>query len=225
MDPLTSFQNFLHNKDRKLTPPPEIMLNAKALSHLLTENVHPILYPKWFTITPAGTLIAYSTPASTTELRHQAALVSSTWRDYDARIRTARTQAPPEDPHSTAAAEAAADRKEEGLQALTIETPIATIIARLIQQRLLLVLVAPLPEVPGQQHKERPEFEVHAEGEGDERYPGKNEGSEDESNVETSGANVGMSVLRMQREKVDKGIVMIKEELQKRGFVMPEGVD
>lgn len=60
------------------------------------------------------------------------------------------------------------------------------------------------------QAKERPEFEVHAEGPDDERYPPASE---------------IVSVLGKQREKVDNGVVMIREELTRRGFVMPEGVD
>lgn len=195
----------IFNAIAELTKPPVgpvIMLNAKALSQLLTENVHPILYPKWFIITPAGTLIAYSTPAATPELRHQAALVSSTWRDHDTRLRAAPSQQdsaakPPPSPAPV-------------LQALTIETPTVTIIARAIQARLLLVLVAPLSVPEGlHQAKQRPEFDVHAEGPEDERYPKDGE----------------MSVLGKQREKVDNGVVMIREELGRRGFDMPEGVD
>jgi len=35
------------NADYKPSQDPETMINAKALSQLLTENVHPILYPNW----------------------------------------------------------------------------------------------------------------------------------------------------------------------------------
>jgi len=177
----------------------ETMLNAKALSQLLNENVHPVLYPKWFIITPNGTLIAYSTPASTAELRQQAALVSSTWKDQETRVRSAPLQ-DATTPQSSS----------QQLQALTIETPTATIIAKPIQPRLLLVLVAPLPEGTAHGRTDASEFTVHAERVDDDRYP-----------QETG----KLSLLEKQRAKVDNGVVMIKEELTRRGFDMPEGVD
>jgi len=80
------------------------------------------------------------------------------------------------------------------------------IIVRPIEKRLLLVLVAPLPE--GIRPQERPLFQCEVEQRGDPRFP-------------PEGDFEGTAVLDKQRKKVDAGVKVIREELEKVGFVMP----
>lgn len=80
------------------------------------------------------------------------------------------------------------------------------IIVRPIQQRLLLVLVASLPE--GIHPQERPLFQCEVEKKGDPRFP-------------PEGDFEGTAVLNKQRKKIDAGVKLIREELEKVGFVMP----
>ena len=82
-------------------------------------------------MSPNGTLLAYSKPVQTKELRDQAALISMTWKDHcqgrqKPSVRNGTTQ-----DHSL----------KPALKTLTIETPDCNIIVRLLQPELLLVLI------------------------------------------------------------------------------------
>ena len=57
------------------------MLNAKALSELLSKNRDERLCKRWFLITPNGTLLAYSKPTNIRDLRRQAAMAALSWQE------------------------------------------------------------------------------------------------------------------------------------------------
>ena len=66
------------------------MLNVRGLTELLTQNKDDKLCKRWWLMTPNGTLLAYSHPANTRDLRNQAAMVALSWQEHEfAKIREA----------------------------------------------------------------------------------------------------------------------------------------
>ncbi|RYO65119.1 hypothetical protein AA0113_g5612 [Alternaria arborescens] len=131
------------------------MINIAKVSDWLTNNTNKYVWPQLFLMSPNGTLLAYSKPVQTKELRDQAALISMTWKDHcqgrqKPSVRNGTTQ-----DHSL----------KPALKTLTIETPDCNIIVRLLQPELLLVLIGRI--APSRKQA----FKISAEGQGDPRYP------------------------------------------------------
>ncbi|KAF2860618.1 hypothetical protein K470DRAFT_216848, partial [Piedraia hortae CBS 480.64] len=61
---------------------PEAMLNAKALTELLSKNSDEKLYRRWWLTTANGTLLAYNVPADLRSLRKQVAAAVMLWQDH-----------------------------------------------------------------------------------------------------------------------------------------------
>jgi hypothetical protein len=156
--------------------PSKKMLNSKKLTELLTENVHPKLFPKWMWVlkpelrkkltnhysvmSPNATLLAYTGPSNIKELRDQAALISILWREAEHDNKKQNPKSQNVDLTSSAVLQPGS------LETLTIESEKSNIIVRAIQPRLLLILVGGRPP-----NREENFFKITAEALGDARYP------------------------------------------------------
>ncbi|GAB7338432.1 hypothetical protein MBLNU457_4721t1 [Dothideomycetes sp. NU457] len=192
------------------------MLNVRALNGLLTENTDARLFPRWFIITPNGTLIAHSTPTNIRSLRDQIALISITWKEQVAERLSHQNNNTTSPDHAS-------------LETLTLEFDRRTVIVRHLQAKILLVLEGGAP--PGYT-----EVKVTAEGPGDPRYPALTDGMNGVVNgngsaygspSQASGStavSVGRraKVLDLQRRKMDALARLIKENLESSVFGMPE---
>ncbi|TKA80263.1 hypothetical protein B0A55_03039 [Friedmanniomyces simplex] len=105
------------------------MLNAKALSELLSKNSDERLCKRWYLMTPNGTLLAHTQPTSARELRQQVAMVALSWQEQ-------------QQPSSTELDEAS---RKRDLYTLLIESDVHNILVRKIQPQLLLVLEGGVP--------------------------------------------------------------------------------
>ena len=155
-------------------------------------------------MSPSGTLLSYTTPIDIRSLRDQAALLSLTWKDHALK-----------NPH---------------LHTLTVETPHSNIIVRAIQPSLLLALVGTVP--PSRAREEL--FRITPEADGEARYPPAVEEGEGEvsvgsgkaasvlSTVSSRERDVKGGVLHIQRKKVDALTGYLREEFERKGFVMPD---
>jgi hypothetical protein len=195
-------------------------------------------------MSPNGTLLAYSKPVQTKELRDQAALISLVWKESC----TGRHKLPPRTgtTHSDQSLKPA-------LRTLTVETEDCNIIVRLLQPELLLVLVGRIP--PGKQQT----FNLAAEGFGDPRYPesdvpvsrpgssfnvpqgdasadrsalGTNEGLVVKgkapsllSNMSQRDKDIRTGTLHVQRKRLDALAEYILKDFEEAGFVMPADAD
>ncbi|KAI0577621.1 hypothetical protein TUN199_08398 [Pyrenophora tritici-repentis] len=131
------------------------MINIAKVSDWLTQNANKHIYPRLFLMSPNGTLLAYSKPVQTKELRDQAALISMAWKEHC----TGRQKFP-------ARAGTATDPSlRPALRTLTIETQDCNIIVRLLQPELLLVLIGRIAP------SKKQTFKISPEGQGDPRYP------------------------------------------------------
>ncbi|KAF1831651.1 hypothetical protein BDW02DRAFT_591010 [Decorospora gaudefroyi] len=219
------------------------MINITKMSHWLTQNVNEQLYPRLFLMSPNGTLLAYSKPVQTKELRDQAALISMAWKENctGRQKYPSRGGAAPE--HSL----------KPALQTLTIETEDCNIIVRLLQPELLLVLIGRIPPTRKQT------FRISAEGQGDSRYPEiqiplsrpsssskllqgdaaadtfapgagegiitKNKAPSLVSNMSQRDKDIRTGTLHVQRKKLDALADYVLKDFQDTGFVMPADAD
>lgn len=190
------------------------MLNAKALTELLTNNSDERLCKRWFLMTPNGTILAHSQPTNIRDLRTQATMAALSWQEHLGPARDSEET----DPEP---AERALPRM---LRTLTIESATANLIIRSIQSQLLLVLEGGVPP-------RRRTFEprVTPEGPSDAPYPpqdGQNfdavAGSSASSLAESTTSNAALGVLALQRRKLDALASSIVESFDKTGFKMPE---
>jgi hypothetical protein len=192
-------------------------------------------------MSPNGTLLAYSKPVQTKELRDQAALISMTWKDncqgrQKFSVRNGTNQ----------------DRSlKPALSTLTIETPDCNIIVRLLQPELLLVLIGRI--APGKKQA----FKISAEGQGDPRYPeadlptsrpgsrsqvlqgdaaNDNPGFQDRltvknkapsllSNMSQRDKDIRGGALHVQRKKLDALAEYVLQDFGDTGFIMPADAD
>ncbi len=192
------------------------MLNSKVLSEVLSKNSDNRLCKRWFLMTPKGTLLAYTHPASIRELRRRAAEVALLWREH---------QDPPRD--------GVGDGKDSKLampglvRTLTEESHTGNLIIRKIQPQLLLVLEGGVPP-------RRPNFESRTtvEGPGDEAYPPTNAqiantslSSSVSSAAASTNSSVSHGVLAMQRKKLDALAAAIAQSFELAGFKMPDEGD
>ncbi|KAK5737347.1 hypothetical protein LTR17_006764 [Elasticomyces elasticus] len=169
------------------------MLNARALSELLTKNSDERLCKRWLLMTPNGTLLAHTQPIDTRDLRQQVAMIAMSWQEQE--------QAKPED---TSGANRQPGNPRE-LQTLVLESTQSNILVRRIQPRLLLVLEGGVP--PRKQS-----FEPRVSAEDDNGEPLHNSSS-------TSTAKSG--VLELHSKKLDAMATAIATEFEQTGFKIP----
>jgi hypothetical protein len=194
-------------------------------------------------MSPNGTLLAYSKPVQTKELRDQAALISMAWKDNC----IGRQKLPPR--NGTASDQSL----KPALRTLTIETEDCNIIVRLLQPELLLVLIGKIPPTRKQT------FKISAEGHGDSRYPetdipvshpdssskllqvdaaadnyapGTGEGLVAKrrapslvSTMSQRERDIRTGTLHVQRKKLDALAEYILKDFEDTGFVMPADAD
>jgi hypothetical protein len=189
------------------------MLNAKALSELLTKNSDARLCKRWFLMTPNGTLLAYTKPTDIKDLRRQAARTALLWQEQ---LDAQRAGTEPETNKVQMPAL---------LQTLTIEMETGNTIVRKVQPQLLLVLEGGVPP-------RRPTFEPRTtpEGPGDGPYPATNTTQHNAPNLASSVSSaaestksvVSQSVLGLQRKKLDALAAAIAQNFEQTGFRMPD---
>ncbi|KAK3711491.1 hypothetical protein LTR37_009670 [Vermiconidia calcicola] len=192
------------------------MLNAKALSELLSKNSDERLCKRWFLMTPNGTLLAYNQPTHIRDLRRQAAKAALVWQEHQG------TQYP--DSAAADGLDASKISMPALLRTLTIEADDANLIIRKLQPQLLLVLEGGVPP-----RKQTFEPRVTPEGPGDATYPtqggqssGSAFGSSASSIAESAKSSVSQGVLGLQRRKLDALASAIAQNFEQTGFKMPE---
>ncbi|KAK4976666.1 hypothetical protein LTR42_002709 [Elasticomyces elasticus] len=104
------------------------MLNARALSELLTKNSDERLCKRWLLMTPNGTLLAHTQPIDTRDLRQQVAMIAMSWQEQE-QVKSEVTGGANRQPGNS-----------RELQTLVLESNQSNILVRRIQPRLLLVL-------------------------------------------------------------------------------------
>ena len=113
------------------------MLNVKGLTELLTQNRDDKLCKRWWLMTPNGTLLAYSQPANTRDLRNQAAMVALSWQEHEiAKVHEEHDE--DDEDHDPA-------EFMDRVRALTIEGETGNVIATRLQPHMLLVLEGGVP--------------------------------------------------------------------------------
>lgn len=180
-------------------------------------------------MTPNGSLMAYTLPANMKELRDQVALVSISWKEQLER-KDSENIDPQDRPDSPSEHERRVIRPD-AIEALTIEFDNRNVIVKYLQPKLLLVLEGGVP--PGR----RKELKVTAEAPGDARYPPEEHdtmnGSLNGAMLSSSAGSMAsttasaasfrrVSVLAIQRKKMEIMAQTIKDELQRSGFLMPD---
>lgn len=191
------------------------MLNAKALSELLSKNSDDRLCKRWFLMTPNGTVLAYSQPTNVRELRKQAAMAALSWQEHQGMSHGDQDNADTE----------TANIKMPGLlRTLTVESESANLIVRKLQPQMLLVLEGGIPP-------RRRTFEprVTPEGPGDVPYPSLDRPNVDSvvassasSVAESSKSSATLGILGMQRRKLDVLASALAQDFERTGFKMPE---
>ena len=191
------------------------MLNTRSLTDLFSQNSDERLCKRWYLVTCNGTLLANSQPTDVRELRKQVAMVIMSWQEQQAAVAQQ-----PNEPDSSL------DESDQPgrLQALTMEMDNANVIAYKLQPQLILVLEGGVPP-------RRPGFEakVTAEGPDDDTYPaddvsaaGPNLGTSVSSKTPSTGTNAAVSVLRLQRKKLEAMANAIMDDFERTGFKMPD---
>jgi hypothetical protein len=193
-----------------------VMLNVRGLTELLTQNKDDKLCKRWLLMTPNGTLLAYSHPANTRDLRNQAAMVALSWQEHEfAKIREAGDE--DDEDHDPA-------DFVDHIRALTIEGDSSNIIVTRVQSHMLLVLEGGVPP-------RRPGFEpkTTAESSNDDQYPSDDlalaslpKDTTISSRASSTISSAATSVLRLQRKKLEALSNAIIDEFERTGFEMPE---
>ena len=185
-------------------------------------------------MSPNGNLLAYSTPVNIKELRDQAALISTAWKEQ---CIGRQTQSIPDPKRDSAREDAEAARwggLKPALETLVIEAENCNILIRSLQPELLFVLIGELPPNKIQR------FKITAEGFGENRYPAI--GSPDNqtgalaapqsaasklkapsisSSMSQREKDVRLGVLHVQRKRLDALTEYIQKDFADSGFVMP----
>lgn len=187
------------------------MLNTRALSDLFLQNCDTKLCQQWWLMTPNGTLLTHSSSSkvSSAALRRQVATVALAWQEHDAEKSTEDVTFPKP-----------AQLRDE-LRALTIEGDKSNIIVTRVQSQMLLALEGGVPP-------RRPEFEVKtiAEGPDDQQYPAEVELNGTKLDGTSSRAssitgNAALSILRLQRRKLEAMANAIADNFEQTGFQLP----
>ena len=184
------------------------MLNAKALSELLTRNRDERLCKQWFLMTPNGTLLAHSQSTLMKDLRKQVAQTALTWQEYDMRLETMESIADP-------TTKTTMSNPQCTLQSLIIESENSNVLVRRLQPQLLLVMVGGVPA-------RKPMFESRITTEGPDGEP-LHDSLPPKSALDSRAANgAPTSVLDVHRRKLDAMATAIMADLDQTGFKMPE---
>lgn len=182
-------------------------------------------------MTPNGSLMAYTLPANMKELRDQVAIISMSWKDH-LELKDSQNYESQDDLEGLNESSKRIMRPD-ALETLTIEFDNRNVIVKYLQPKLLLVLEGGVP--PG---RKRP-LKVTPEAPGEARYPPDDQGDLMNGSMNNSvvmGSSVGskastttssasfrrMTVLHVQRRKMEIMAQTIKDELQKSGFQMPD---
>lgn len=192
------------------------MLNVKGLTELLSQNTDDKLCKRWWLMTPNGTLLAYSQPANTRELRKQAAMVALTWQEHE--MASGR-----QDPDTADEDYDPADDVDH-IRALTIEAATSNVLVTRVQPHLLLALGGGVPP-----RRQGFEPKTTAESPEDDQYPPEDpnltnlaKGGTVSSRASSVNSNAATSVLRLQRKKLEALANAIIDEFERTGFEMPE---
>lgn len=202
------------------------MLNARALTELLTLNTDEKLCRQWWLMTPNGTLLAYSHPTGIKTLRNKAAMVALSWQEHEQSVQPQPEESEQEDAEDAEDEHARPARPTElavKLRALTIESMTSNILTTSVQSGLLLTLEGGVPPC---RHAFEPK--TTAEGEDDAVYPAEHSADEATSNTDpvtsrpsSTMSDAAVGVLRLQRKKVEALSNAILDELERTGFQMP----
>jgi hypothetical protein len=167
-------------------------------------------------MTPNGTLLAYSQPANTRDLRNQAAMVALSWQEHEiAKVHEEHDE--DDEDHDPA-------EFMDQVRALTIEGETGNVIATRLQPHMLLVLEGGVPP-------RRKDFEpkTTVESIDDDQYPPDDpnlanvpRNASISSRASSTMGNAAMSVLRLQRKKLEALANAIIDEFERTGFEMPE---
>lgn len=191
------------------------MLNAKALTELLSHNRDDRLCKRWYLMTPNGTLLAYSQPTDINDLRKQAAIAAITWQEHQRH-----------DPDGHLADSFQGEIREDGepqqpLHVLSIESEASNVLMRQIQPQLLLVLEGGVP--PRRAGFGRRVTTESADGTTQQHLPHQGDNVSLRSNA--TGANgsntMAINVLKLHRTRLDALAEAIISDFKQTGFKMP----
>jgi hypothetical protein len=192
------------------------MLNVKGLTELLTQNRDDKLCKRWWLMTPNGTLLAYSQPANTRDLRNQAAMVALSWQEHEiAKVHEEHDE--DDEDHDPA-------EFMDRVRALTIEGDTCNVIATRLQPHMLLVLEGGVPP-----RRQGFEPKTTVESIDDDQYPPDDpalanipRNASISSRASSTMGNAAVGVLRLQRKKLEALANAIIDEFERTGFEMPE---
>ncbi|KAM0723951.1 hypothetical protein Q7P37_000942 [Cladosporium fusiforme] len=192
------------------------MLNVKGLTELLTQNTDGKLCKRWWLMTPNGTLLAYSQPANTRDLRNQAAMVALSWQEHEmAKVHEEHDE--DDEDHDPA------DFMDH-IRALTIEAETSNIVATRLQSHMLLVLEGGVPP-----RRQGFEPKTTVEGIDDDQYPPEDPNLANvpkdatvSSRASSTISSAAVSVLRLQRKKLEALSNAIIDDFERTGFEIPE---
>ncbi|KAK0354205.1 hypothetical protein LTR91_006805 [Friedmanniomyces endolithicus] len=182
------------------------MLNAKALSELLSKNSDERLCKRWYIMTPNGTLLAHTQPTDAGDLRQQVAMVALSWQEQQQTSSTGSDEA---------------NRKRD-LFTLVLESDVHNILVRKIHPQLLLVLEG---GVPPRKRSFEPRMTVEGpDGEPlcESRTADSSLGTSVSSKVESSVSTTTAGVLGLHKKKLDAMAAAIVADFEQTGFRMPE---
>lgn len=184
------------------------MLNAKALSELLSKNSDERLCKCWYLMTPNGTLLAYTQPTDIKALRKQVAVAALAWQEHQ--------QSGEPGPHDEA-------KTQRQLQSLIIESEASNVLVRQIQPELLLVLEG---GVPPRKRTFEPRITVEGpDGEPlhDRQVADSASGTSLSSKAESSTSSTATGgVLGLHRKKLEAMAAAITSDFEQTGFKMPD---
>lgn len=184
-------------------------------------------------MSPNGNLLAYSTPVNIKELRDQAALISTAWKEHCIGRQTQSAPDPRKDYDRDNSEAAPHSDMKPTLETLTIEAENCNILVRSLQPELLFVLIGELP--PNKAQK----FRITAEGSGESRHPimgssesvntptaahsatGKLKAPSISSTMSQREKDINLGVLHVQRKRLDALTDYIQRDFKDSGFVMP----
>lgn len=193
------------------------MLNAKALSELLSHNRDDRLCKRWYLMTPNGTLLAHSQPTDINDLRKQAAIAAITWQEHQRH-----------NSDGSLADSFHGEIREDGepqqpLHVLTIESEASNVLIRQVQPQLLLALEGGVP--PRRAGFGRRVTAESSDG-SQQQHDGPHQQGDDVSlRSNATGVNgrstAAANVLKMHRSRLDALADAIISDLEQTGFKMP----
>jgi len=189
------------------------MLNAKAVSELLTRNRDDRLCKQWLLMTPNGTLLAHSQPTDMKDLRKQVARTALTWQEYEAQTNS-----------SSRGSEQALSLPDDvsALHTLIIESETSNVLVRALQRQLLLVLEGGVPPRKSTFEPRITAEDVDGKPLHDNLPADSARGSPISSDPATSVSNASTNVLGLHRKKLDAMAAAITADFEQTGFKMPE---